>query len=104
MALGVAMGIISYCYYEEGVISKKFQFVLNQILGSRNLFQAPKMIEQASGPEVENQQNRIAESGSSKSSNSKDSEKLSKIEQNIELKAEVINDSIEETSVNTTTV
>ena len=62
------------------------------------------MVEQASGQEVENQQNRIADSGSSKSQNSKDSEKISKIEQNAELKAEVINESTEETSGNTTTV
>ena len=34
------MGIISQCYYDEGVISKKFQFVLNQILGARHLFRA----------------------------------------------------------------
>lgn len=62
------------------------------------------MVEQASGQELENQQNRIADSGSSKSQNSKDSEKISKIEQNAELKAEVINESTEETSGNTTTV
>jgi hypothetical protein len=35
---GTAMGIISHCYYDNGVISKKFQFVLKYILGSRNLF------------------------------------------------------------------
>lgn len=37
MAFALAMGIISHCYYDNGVISKKFEFVLRYILGTRNL-------------------------------------------------------------------
>ena len=39
MAMALSMGIISHCYYDEGVISKKFQFILKFILGTRNLFE-----------------------------------------------------------------
>lgn len=36
------MGIIAHCYYDNGFISKKFQFVLKYILGSRNPLQFSK--------------------------------------------------------------
>lgn len=76
MALGVAMGIISYCYYDEGVISKKFQFVLNQILGSRDLFPSAKAIESFTSHSVTEEARRVSESGSSKSHNSSNPEKV----------------------------
>ena len=38
ITLAAAMGIVAICYYDEGQISKKFNFLLNQILGERNLF------------------------------------------------------------------
>jgi hypothetical protein len=35
------MGIIAHCYYDEGPISKKFNFILRYILGTRNVFRKP---------------------------------------------------------------
>ena len=70
------MGIISHCYYDEGVISKKFQFVLNQILGSRNLFPPAKAIENPTNHAMIEDARRVSDSGSSKSHNSSDPEKI----------------------------
>jgi hypothetical protein len=56
------MGIICYCYYGDGVISKKFEFVLGQILGTRDLFKVLKTPNQ----ELQGQQTKIEDSHDSK--------------------------------------
>jgi hypothetical protein len=41
----LAFGIIAHCYYDNGVIGKKFEFVLKFILGTRDLFKKVKSID-----------------------------------------------------------
>jgi hypothetical protein len=45
MALSLAFGIIAHCYYDNGVIGKKFEFVLKFILGTRDPFRKVKDVD-----------------------------------------------------------
>ncbi len=68
------MGIISHCYYDNGVISQKFQFVLRYILGSRSISKNVKAIEDLI-PQGEIQENQVEpnEVSSGKQISAKDS-------------------------------
>ena len=76
LALAVAIGIIAQCYYEEGIISRKFQFVLNSILGTRNLFPAEKssLDDDIKDSGLAGQQKRVSDKSFQKSQKNKHSE------------------------------
>lgn len=96
------MGIVSHCYYDDGVISQKFQFVLRYILGTRSLGKNLKAIENLSPvQEVEQAQDNNQSEGSlnqGDSAKQPNSNKTADKNQNEDINQESQGDSMEVSS------